>query len=99
VLVRGSRPRCFACCSAEFSSPSLEVRDLAASAITLASSRGLLFPQAGVTVGLVLMAEGYLPGEIGGVVLSFVVGAVVINELISPPLLKLCLRLAGETEV
>ncbi len=58
-----------------------------------------LFPQAGVTVGLVLLAEGYLPGEMGGVVVSFVVGAVVINELISPPLLKLCLRLAGETEV
>ncbi len=57
-----------------------------------------LFPQAGVTIGLVLLAESYFPESLGAIVVNFVVGAVIINEIISPPLLKLCLKMAGETE-
>ncbi len=55
-----------------------------------------LFPQAGVTVGLVLAAQEILPPDLGGIVLNAVIASVIINELIAPPLVKFSLQRAGE---
>ena len=57
-----------------------------------------LFPQAGVTVGLVLMArEIFCVPEVASIVVNAVIGSVIINELITPPLVKYALIKAGET--
>jgi Kef-type K+ transport system membrane component KefB len=56
-----------------------------------------LFPQAGVAVGLVLEAQGIFGSSpIGEMVVSGVLGAVIINELFSPPLVRFALAKAGE---
>ena len=57
-----------------------------------------LFPQAGVTIGLVLLAQDLLPELAGTVVVNAVIGSVIINEFIAPVLLHYCLRKAGQIE-
>ncbi len=58
-----------------------------------------LLPKAGVTVGLILEAEGIL-GEFPffAMVLSGVLGSVLINELLAPLLTRFALQRAGEIE-
>jgi Kef-type K+ transport system membrane component KefB len=57
-----------------------------------------LFPQAGVSIGLVLIAQEIFPFHlIANIVVNAVIGSVIINELISPPLVKYALLKAGET--
>jgi Kef-type K+ transport system membrane component KefB len=56
-----------------------------------------LFPQAGVSIGLVLAAREIFPSPaIASILVNGVIGAVVINELIAPPLVKFALFSAGE---
>jgi len=54
-----------------------------------------LLPQAGVAVGLVLLAEKTFP-VFGSVMLAAVLTSVIVNELITPPLTKYALFKAGE---
>ncbi|OCC15170.1 Na(+)/H(+) antiporter [Dissulfuribacter thermophilus] len=56
-----------------------------------------LFPQAGVSIGLILVGAQYFDRWIGELLINFVIGSVIFNEIISPPLLKWCLTKAGET--
>ncbi len=58
-----------------------------------------LFPQAGVTIGLILAAQDIFPERLSEMLLNMVVGSVILNEMISPPLVKFCLRKAGEIAV
>jgi Kef-type K+ transport system membrane component KefB len=59
-----------------------------------------LFPQAGVSIGLVLMAGDIFPDPlVTSLLLNGVIGAVIINELIAPPLVKYALVTAGETSL
>ncbi len=51
-----------------------------------------LFPQAGVTIGLILMSEKIFPPEIYKFLLNAVIGSVVINEILAPPLVKFALE-------
>ncbi len=55
-----------------------------------------LLPQAGVTVGLVLMARTGGDPQIYQLLLNAVLGAVIINELLAPPLVRYALLRAGE---
>ncbi len=55
-----------------------------------------LFPQAGVTIGLVLLAQDLLPEAAGNVVVNAMIGSVIINELMAPLLLHYCLKKVGE---
>ncbi len=55
-----------------------------------------LFPQAGVTIGLILAAQDIFSEPLAEILLNVVVGSVILNEIISPPLVKFCLRKAGE---
>jgi Kef-type K+ transport system membrane component KefB len=55
-----------------------------------------LLPQAGVTVGLILMAQPSGNSQLYEIMLNAVLGAVVISELIAPPLVKYALLRAGE---
>jgi Kef-type K+ transport system membrane component KefB len=55
-----------------------------------------LFPQAGVTIGLVMLAQDIFPDYVGELVVNAVLGSVILNEFISPPLLKFCLRRVGD---
>ncbi|MGA1842327.1 MAG: cation:proton antiporter [bacterium] len=56
-----------------------------------------LLPKAGVTLGLILLAvENPAFGSFGEVMVNGVLGSVVINELIAPPLVKYALFKAGE---
>lgn len=54
-----------------------------------------LLPQAGVAVGLVLLAEKTFP-VFGAAMLAAVLTSVIVNELITPPLTKYALFKAGE---
>ena len=54
-----------------------------------------LLPQAGVAVGLVLLAEKTFP-VFGSAMLAAVLTSVIVNELITPPLTKYALFKAGE---
>lgn len=57
-----------------------------------------LLPKAGVTVGLVLMAREIFPvPEVATILVNAVIGSVILNELIAPPLVKYALVKAGET--
>ena len=56
-----------------------------------------LLPKAGVTVGLVLIAQEIFPGPVAGLLVNAVIGSVILNELIAPPLVKYALLKAGET--
>lgn len=56
-----------------------------------------LFPQAGVTVGLVLLARDIFPQpELANILVNAVIGSVILNELIAPPLLKFALLKAEQ---
>lgn len=55
-----------------------------------------LMPQAGVTIGLVLMAQEIFPAALASILVNAVIGAVIINELVAPPLVKYALLKAGE---
>lgn len=57
-----------------------------------------LFPQAGVTIGLVMLAQDIFPEYVGEVVVNAVLGSVILNEFVSPPLLKYCLRKVGDAK-
>lgn len=62
-----------------------------------------LFPKAGVTVGLALLAKQhpvFSGTSIGNIMISAILASVIINELIAPPLTKYALIKSGEaTEV
>ncbi len=55
-----------------------------------------LFPQAGVTVGLVLVAKDFFPVQVGDVVVNAVIASVILNELIAPPMVTFAIKRAGE---
>jgi len=57
-----------------------------------------LFPQAGVSIALVLMArEIFHVPEVATILVNAVIGTVILNELITPPLIKYALVKTGET--
>ena len=59
-----------------------------------------LLPKAGVTLGLILLAiENPAFGLFAEVMVNGVLGSVVINELIAPPLVKYAIFKAGEATV
>ncbi len=55
-----------------------------------------LLPQAGISLGLIFVALPYLPSETSVLWLNAMLAAVVMNQIISPPLVKLALNRAGE---
>ncbi len=55
-----------------------------------------LFCQAGVAIGLSILAAHLFPGEIGNAVVIIVTAAVFILEIIGPPLVKIAVTKAGE---
>jgi len=58
-----------------------------------------LFPIAGVTMGLALLINEHIPlidANIANVFINGIITSVIINELISPPLIKLALVKSGE---
>ena len=58
-----------------------------------------LLPKAGVTVGLVLLAkETFGASPLSDLMINAVLGSVIINELIAPPLLRYALISSGEAE-
>jgi len=56
-----------------------------------------LQPQAGVTIGLALLAMSIFP-TFGSVILNGLLASVIINEIYAPPLTKYALTKAGEVE-
>ena len=54
-----------------------------------------LQPEAGVTIGLVLLAKRAFPA-FGAIMMNAVLASVIINELIAPPLMRYALFKAGE---
>lgn len=56
-----------------------------------------LLPKAGVTVGLVLIAQEIFAPEVASLLVNAVIGSIVLNELLAPPLVKYALVKAGET--
>jgi len=54
-----------------------------------------LLPKAGVTVGLVLLAERVFP-TFGAIMMNAVLASVIINELVAPPLARYAIFKAGE---
>jgi len=57
-----------------------------------------LLPQAGVSIGLVLMAREIFPApQVASILVNGVIGAVILSELIGPPLVKQALIKAGES--
>jgi Kef-type K+ transport system membrane component KefB len=57
-----------------------------------------LFPKAGVTIGLVLLASIQFPA-FGVVMLNAVLASTILNELIAPPLTKYAIAKSGEARV
>jgi len=56
-----------------------------------------LFPQAGISIGLVLVARGIFEDTVvAETLLNAIIGTVILNELIAPPLVKHALTKAGE---
>ena len=56
-----------------------------------------LLPEAGVTIGLALLAKAAFP-ELGNVLVSGILASVILNELVAPPLTKYAITKAGEAE-
>lgn len=56
-----------------------------------------LVPQAGVALGLALLAAEMFP-SIGGILFNIVLGSVIISELVAPPLTKYAIIRSGEVE-
>jgi Kef-type K+ transport system membrane component KefB len=57
-----------------------------------------LLPQAGVAIGLVLLAEQSF-STFGAIMLNGVLASVIINEIVTPPLTKYAISEAGEASV
>jgi Kef-type K+ transport system membrane component KefB len=57
-----------------------------------------LVPQAGVALGLALLAEEMFP-TLGHLLFNVVLGSVIINEIVAPPLTKYAITKAGEAEI
>lgn len=58
-----------------------------------------LLPKAGVTVGLVLLArDAFGPSPLSDLMINAILGSVIINELIAPPLVRYALIKSGEAE-
>lgn len=56
-----------------------------------------LLPKAGVTIGLVLLAQPLIKNPVvSEIMVNAVLGSVIINELIAPPLVKYAIEKAGE---
>ncbi len=55
-----------------------------------------LLPQAGLSLGLIFLAKPILPLEIFDVLLSAMLVSIILNEIISPPLVKYAITKAGE---
>jgi Kef-type K+ transport system membrane component KefB len=55
-----------------------------------------LVPQAGVALGLALLAAEILP-SLGNMLVNIVLASVIVNELIAPPLTKYAITKAGES--
>ncbi len=55
-----------------------------------------LLSQAGVAIGLSILANHYFPGEIGNTIIIIVTATVFILEIIGPPLVKVAVTKAGE---
>jgi Kef-type K+ transport system membrane component KefB len=56
-----------------------------------------LVPQAGVALGLALLAKNIFP-TLGDILFNVVLASVIINELVAPPLTKYAITKAGEAE-
>jgi len=56
-----------------------------------------LVPQAGVALGLALLAQKILP-TLGHLLFNVVLGSVIINEIVAPPLTKYAITKAGEAK-
>jgi len=56
-----------------------------------------LMPEAGVTIGLALVAKSAFPA-LGDILLNGILASVIINELVAPPLTKYAITKAGEAE-
>jgi Kef-type K+ transport system membrane component KefB len=57
-----------------------------------------LVPQAGVALGLALLAQKIFP-TLGGILFNVVLTSVIINEITAPPLTKYAITKAGEAEI
>jgi Kef-type K+ transport system membrane component KefB len=57
-----------------------------------------LAPQAGVAIGLALIAKNYFHDALGETILSTIIITTVIYELIGPPLVRIALEKAGEID-
>ncbi len=55
-----------------------------------------LLPQAGLSLGLIFLAQPILPAEIFDILLNAMLLSIVLNEIISPPLVKWAITRAGE---
>lgn len=55
-----------------------------------------LLPQAGLSLGLIFLAKPILSAEIFDVLLSAMLLSIILNEIISPPLVKWAITRAGE---
>lgn len=58
-----------------------------------------LVPQAGVAIGLSMVVERVLPGDIGLTIKTIILGATVIYELIGPVIAKIAITKAGEISI
>ena len=56
-----------------------------------------LFSQAGVAIGLSILAAQHFPGEVGGTLVIIVTATTFFTQLIGPPFTKLAVTKAGET--
>jgi len=57
-----------------------------------------LLPQAGLSLGLILLARPLLPVELYDLLLNAILVSVMVNELVAPPLVKWALKRAGESK-
>lgn len=55
-----------------------------------------LLPTAGVSLGLIFLAQPLLRPELFEITVNAVLGAVIVSELVAPPLVKFALKRAGE---
>ena len=55
-----------------------------------------LFPQAGVAIGLSILASHYFPGELGDTLVIVITTTTFLTQIIGPPMTKLALKKAGE---
>jgi Kef-type K+ transport system membrane component KefB len=56
-----------------------------------------LLPQAGLSLGLIFLARPVLPASVYDVLLNAMLASIILNEFISPPLLKWAIGSAGES--